>query len=144
MLACHELLWAVEWWILRWGCWLIVGDGGGGLGGGLLQGTMTVVGCWGYGGIGGHWRCWRAVGCCGWLLSACWGGIPIGVGWGWLGLLVLVSGGWLLDDVLGELWGQSVFVGDMIPCLCLLDGTLGEKVREEVDGKYPLRFAIAG
>ena len=49
-----------------------------------------------------------------------------------------------MDDVLGELWGQGVLVGDMIPCLGLLVGTLGEKVGEEVDGVYPLRFAIAG
>ena len=45
-----------------------------------------------------------------------------------MGLLVPVSGGWLLDDVLGELWGQSVLVGDVIPCLGLFDGTLGEEV----------------
>ena len=31
----------------------------------------------------------------------------------------------------------------MIPCRGLLDGALGEKVREEVDGVYLLRFAIA-
>ena len=49
-----------------------------------------------------------------------------------------------MDDVFGELWGQGVLVGDMIPCLGLLNGTLGEKVGEEVDGIYPLRFAIAG
>ena len=61
-----------------------------------------------------------------------------------MGLVVLISGGWLLGDVLGELWGQSVFVGNVIPCLGLLDGTLGEKMGEEVDGVYPLRFAIAG
>ena len=50
----------------------------------------------------------------------------------------------MLGDVLGELRGQSVLVGDVIPCLGLLDGMLGEKVGEEVDGIYPLRFAIAG
>ena len=54
-----------------------------------------------------------------------------------------VSGGWFVDDILGELWGQGVLDGDMIPCLGLLDGTLREKVGEEVDGVYPLRFAIA-
>ena len=47
------------------------------------------------------------------------------------------------DDELDELWGQGVLVGDMIPCRGLLDGTLGEKVGEEVDSVYPLRFAIA-
>ena len=58
--------------------------------------------------------------------------------------MVLISGEWLLGDVLGELRGQSVLVGDVIPCLGLLDGMLGEKVGEEVDGIYPLRFTIAG
>ena len=61
-----------------------------------------------------------------------------------MGLVVLISGGWLLGDVLGELWGQSVLVGDVIPCIGLFDGTLGEKMGEEVDGVYLLRFAIAG
>ena len=32
----------------------------------------------------------------------------------------------------------------MIPCLGLREGTLGEKMGEEVDGVYPLGFAIAG
>ena len=45
---------------------------------------------------------------------------------------------------MGELRGQSVLVGDVIPCLGLFDGMLGEKVGEVVDGIYPLRFAIAG
>ena len=41
--------------------------------------------------------------------------------------------------------GQGVLFGDMIPCRGLLDGALGEKVGEEVDGGvYLLRFAIAG
>ena len=44
---------------------------------------------------------------------------------------------------MGDLWGQGVLVGDMIPSRGLLDGTLGEKVGEEVDGVYPLKFAIA-
>ena len=61
-----------------------------------------------------------------------------------MGLVILISDGWLLGDVLGKLRGQSVLVGDVIPCLGLLDGTLGEKMGEEVDGIYPLGFAIAG
>ena len=44
-----------------------------------------------------------------------------------------------MDDVFGESWGQGVLVRDMIPCLGLLDGALGEKVGEEVDGVYSLR-----
>ena len=74
------------------GCWLIVGDGWGGLVDGLLLAMVAVVGCWGKGGIEGHWRCWCAVSCCGQLLSGCWDGIPSGFGWGWMGLLVLISG----------------------------------------------------
>jgi hypothetical protein len=49
-----------------------------------------------------------------------------------------------LGDVLGKLRGQSVLVGDVIPCLGFIDGMLGKKVGEEVNGIYPLRFAIAG
>ena len=45
---------------------------------------------------------------------------------------------------MGKLRGQSVLVGDVIPCLGLFDGMLGKKVGEEVDGIYPLRFTIAG
>ena len=43
----------------------------------------------------------------------------------------------MLGDVLGKLRGQSVLVGDVIPCLGLLDGMLGKKMGEEVDGIYP-------
>jgi hypothetical protein len=49
----------------------------------------------------------------------------------------------LSGDVGGELWGQGVLVGDMIPYFGLPDGALGEEVGEEVDGIYPLRFAVA-
>ena len=44
---------------------------------------------------------------------------------------------------MGKLRGQSVLVGDVIPCLGLFDGMLGKEVGEEVDGIYPLRFTIA-
>ena len=53
------------------------------------------------------------------------------------------SGCWLSGDVGGKLWGQGVLAGDMIPCFGLPDGALGEEVGEEVDGVYPLRFAVA-
>ena len=46
--------------------------------------------------------------------------------------------------MLGKLRGQSVLVGDVVPCLGFLDGVLGQDMGEEVDGIYPLRFTIAG
>ena len=63
------------------GCWLIVGDGGGGLVGGLLLAMVAGVGCWGNGGIEGRWRCWCIVSCGGQLLSGCWDWLPSGFVW---------------------------------------------------------------
>ena len=48
-----------------------------------------------------------------------------------------------MGDVLGKLRGQRVLVGDAVPCLSLMDGMRGEKMGEEVNGIYSLRFTIA-
>ena len=53
------------------GCWLMVGDGGGGFVDGLLLAMLAGVGCWENGGIEGRWRCWCVGSCGGQLLSRC-------------------------------------------------------------------------
>ena len=53
------------------GCWLMVGDGGGGLVDGLLLAMLAGVGCWRNVGIEGRWRCWCVVSGGGQLLSRC-------------------------------------------------------------------------
>ena len=71
------------------GCWLIVGDGGGGLVGGLLLEMVAVVGCCGLLGEWGHRGPLEVLVCCGLLGSAA---VDVGVGsqvdlagagWGW-------------------------------------------------------------
>ena len=52
-------------------CWLVVGDGGGGLVDGLLLAMLAGVGCWRNEGIEGRWRCWCIVSGGGQLLSRC-------------------------------------------------------------------------
>ena len=45
---------------------------------------------------------------------------------------------------MGKWRGQSVLVGDVIPCLGLLDGMVEKKIGEEVDGVDPLGLTVAG
>ena len=53
------------------GCWLMVGDGGGGLVEGLLLAMLAGVGCWENEGIDCRWRCWCIVSGGGQLLIRC-------------------------------------------------------------------------
>ena len=53
------------------GCWLMVGDGGGGFVDGLLLAMLAGVGCWENGGIKGRWWCWCIGSCDGQLLIRC-------------------------------------------------------------------------
>ena len=53
-------------------CWLVVGDGGGGLVDGLLLAVLVGVGCWENGGVRGRWKCWSVLNGGGRLLSR-WG-----------------------------------------------------------------------